>query len=108
LTKCQIQPDPVKFSPLFHSQWFIPNTETTIKEAFVSKAVTINNTFLKLKVWNTDRSEKYQSLAPMDHRDALVVIVVLTSQVSHHFRTPINGALNFESAGSQRRWSVWQ
>jgi signal transduction histidine kinase len=104
LAKCQIQPHPVKFSPLFHSQWFIPNTETTIEEAFVSKAVTIN----KLKVWNTDRSEKYQSLASMNYRDALVVIVVLTSQVSHDFRTPINGALNSESAGSQRRWSFWQ
>jgi GTPase SAR1 family protein len=93
LPKCQIQPHPVKFSLPFHSQWFVLNTETTIEEAFVSKTITINNTFLKLEVWNTDRSEKYQSLALMYHRDARTGMLL-----SHHKSATITG---------RRSMAVW-
>lgn len=55
---------------------FSEASEATIGAAFVSKVVTINNTEVKLEIWDTGGTEKYRSLAPMYYRDARAAIIV--------------------------------
>lgn len=59
-------------------------SEATIGAAFVSKALTVNDTEVKLEIWDTGGTEKYKSLAPMYYRDARAAIIVydVTSQQS--------------------------
>lgn len=55
---------------------FLPNSESTIGAAFVTKSIIINNNEVKLEIWDTGGSEKYRSLAPMYYRDAAAAIIV--------------------------------
>ena len=63
---------------------FTGASEATIGAAFVSKSITVNDTEVKLEIWDTGGTEKYKSLAPMYYRDARAAIIVfdVTSEQS--------------------------
>lgn len=63
---------------------FVPNQEATIGAAFNSKVLKIDESEIKIDIWDTGGSEKYRSLVPMYFRDAKAAIVVfdITSEQS--------------------------
>jgi Ras-related protein Rab-6A len=60
----------------FAQDKFEPNYQATIGLDFHSKNVTINNTSVRLLLYDTAGQEKFKSLIPMYIRDANIIIVV--------------------------------
>ncbi|EAX94558.1 Ras family protein [Trichomonas vaginalis G3] len=56
---------------------FNANAGSTIGAAFTSKIMMVDDTQVKLDIWDTAGSEKYKSLIPMYYRDARAAIIVL-------------------------------
>lgn len=63
---------------------FAQNMTSTIGTAFFSKTLQINDTLVKLQIWDTSGSERYRSLAPMYFReaDAAIIVYDITSNQS--------------------------
>ncbi|KAH0790849.1 Ras family protein [Histomonas meleagridis] len=51
-------------------------TEATIGASFVQKIITVDDTDVKLEIWDTGGSERYRSLVPMYYRDARAAVLV--------------------------------
>ena len=64
---------------------FAPNQEATIGAAFNSKITKVDDTDIKLDIWDTGGSEKYRSLVPMYFRDARAAIVVFDTTNEQSF-----------------------
>jgi Ras-related protein Rab-6A len=69
----------------FAQDKFEQNYQATIGLDFHSKNVTINNTSVRLLLYDTAGQEKFKSLIPMYIRDANIIIVVydITSKDSY-------------------------
>jgi len=71
----------------FAQDKFEPNYQATIGLDFHSKNITIENTSIRLLLYDTAGQEKFKSLIPMYIRDANIIIVVydITSKNCNSF-----------------------
>ena len=53
------------------------HTDPTVGASFVSRTIKVDETDVKLDIWDTGGSEKYRALAPMYYRDARGAFVVV-------------------------------
>jgi Ras-related protein Rab-5C len=64
---------------------FDPDGATTVGAAFLTKAIAVGDTAVKLQIWDTGGSERYRAMAPNYYHsaDAAVVIYDVTSVQSY-------------------------
>jgi small GTP-binding protein len=78
---------------------FHVTSEATIGASFVSKVLRINETDIKLDIWDTGGTEKYRSLAPMYYRDARAAIVVFDVTSRQSFDEAVEWLTEFRERG---------
>lgn len=63
---------------------FTQNMASTIGTVFFSKTLQVNDTLVRLQIWDTSGSERYRALAPMYFReaDAAIIVYDITSNQS--------------------------
>jgi Ras-related protein Rab-5C len=78
---------------------FNMGSEATIGAAFISKTITVDQTDLKLEIWDTGGTEKYKSLAPLYFRDARAAIIVFDVTSEQSFEEAGNWLSAFRERG---------
>jgi small GTP-binding protein len=83
----------------FVNDRFQQTTEATIGASFVSRVLTVDQTEIKLDIWDTGGTEKYRSLAPMYYRDARAAVIVFDVTSKQSFAEASEWLTEFRDRG---------
>ncbi|CAL6045705.1 Rab2a [Hexamita inflata] len=66
---------------------FDPNITSTSGASFLRKLLNINNTNIKLQIWDTAGQEKFRALTPMYYRSAELIFIVFDVSREESFKS---------------------